>query len=184
VCSVCLVSVLRTVWLGQLLYSTDPTWDFTTIANWSTVEINLAIVCACMPTLRPILARMFGPIVNRVFPSSQAVQTAFSRTKIEHPEEGRRARQHRTIGSISFNALHQFGRRGKPRDPIETNVLSTTDYETTLSVHASPGRQKKVGDSDIELVPAAAAPAVGGKENDAGSIRSDLRIPPKAYLQS
>ncbi|GAB0135218.1 hypothetical protein EsDP_00003564 [Epichloe bromicola] len=55
---VTVVSVLR---LQSLIYfsnSTNPTWDNWIIAWWSTIEVNVGIVCTCLPTLRLILVRM------------------------------------------------------------------------------------------------------------------------------
>jgi len=37
----------------------DPSWDAAPIAIWSTVELNVAIVCACGMTLRPLASRLF-----------------------------------------------------------------------------------------------------------------------------
>ena len=33
----------------------DPTWNLVGAAVWSTVECNLSIVCACLPSMRPLL---------------------------------------------------------------------------------------------------------------------------------
>jgi hypothetical protein len=57
---VCLISVLRTVWLNNTYMRADPTWHYTSIANWSTVEINTAVVCACLMTTKPLFSRLFG----------------------------------------------------------------------------------------------------------------------------
>lgn len=38
----------------------DPTWAFTQPMIWSTVEINVGIVCACLPVLAPIFQKVFG----------------------------------------------------------------------------------------------------------------------------
>ena len=53
------MAILRAVWLKQLYDSQDPTWDFATIAHWNSVEINIAIVCACLMTLKPFIAKIF-----------------------------------------------------------------------------------------------------------------------------
>lgn len=33
----------------------DPTWDFVPSAVWSGIEINASIICACLPSMRPLL---------------------------------------------------------------------------------------------------------------------------------
>lgn len=35
------------------------TWDFFDIAIWSIVEVNVGIMCVCMPSLRLLLVRLF-----------------------------------------------------------------------------------------------------------------------------
>lgn len=57
--SVCLVSLLRLPSLITLSRSTDPTWDAATVAIWTCIELNIAIICACCMTLRPLVARVF-----------------------------------------------------------------------------------------------------------------------------
>lgn len=57
--SVCVISILRIPSLLKASRSTDPTKDNTGIANWSIIEVNSAIVGACLPTLKPIIGRIF-----------------------------------------------------------------------------------------------------------------------------
>jgi hypothetical protein len=39
--------------------STNPTWDNWEVTNWSTIEVNVGIICACLPTARLLLVRIF-----------------------------------------------------------------------------------------------------------------------------
>ncbi|KAK4238677.1 hypothetical protein C8A03DRAFT_14885 [Achaetomium macrosporum] len=142
---VCLISVIRTIFLNQLLYSTDPTWDLVIIANWSSAEINAAVVCACLPTLRPALARAFGPLLDRVFPEQHQ--------SLEYPSDG----APRTIGSMPMNAFGS-GQRGNGSGaparagsswPVtDEDSLSLTEAETIGNQHHSkdldPGRELDV----------------------------------------
>ncbi|KAG6042402.1 hypothetical protein E4U39_006011 [Claviceps sp. Clav50 group G5] len=54
------VSILR---LRSLVkFGTDamnPTWEFFGVGLWSTIEINVGIICTCMPTVRLLLVRLF-----------------------------------------------------------------------------------------------------------------------------
>lgn len=74
--SVTIVSILR---LQSLLYfysSSNPTWDLWHTAWWSTIEINIGLICACLPTIRLILVRMwprvFGSTINSTMARSRA----------------------------------------------------------------------------------------------------------------
>jgi len=55
VASVCIMSILRLHSLYVIANSTDVTWDNVGAATWSAVELNTAIVCACLPTLKPLI---------------------------------------------------------------------------------------------------------------------------------
>ncbi|CAK7213236.1 hypothetical protein SBRCBS47491_001733 [Sporothrix bragantina] len=64
---VTIVSILRLQSLLHFANSTNPTWDNYEVINWSTIEINVGIICACLPSLRLILVHFFP----RVLGSSQ-----------------------------------------------------------------------------------------------------------------
>ncbi|KAK2596695.1 hypothetical protein QQS21_006210 [Conoideocrella luteorostrata] len=73
---VTVVSILR---LQSLLYfysSLNPTWDLWHTAWWSTIEINIGLICACLPTIRLLLVRMwprvFGSTINSTMARSRA----------------------------------------------------------------------------------------------------------------
>ncbi|KAH8878721.1 hypothetical protein GQ53DRAFT_673593, partial [Thozetella sp. PMI_491] len=54
---VCIISVYRFFTLHSAVYSTDPSWENIGAAIWSSVELNTAIMCASLPTLRPLVAK-------------------------------------------------------------------------------------------------------------------------------
>ncbi|UNI23364.1 hypothetical protein JDV02_009188 [Purpureocillium takamizusanense] len=54
-----IVSILRFQSLIHFANSLNPTWDQWNVAWWSTIEINIGIICACLPTLRLMLVRLF-----------------------------------------------------------------------------------------------------------------------------
>ena len=58
--SVTVVSILRLRSLVSFANSHNPTWDNYSVTLWSVIEINVGIICACMPTLRIALARAFA----------------------------------------------------------------------------------------------------------------------------
>lgn len=37
----------------------NPTWDFFDVCIWSTVEVQVGIICVCMPSMRLLLVRLF-----------------------------------------------------------------------------------------------------------------------------
>ncbi|KGO65322.1 hypothetical protein PITC_015900 [Penicillium italicum] len=61
---VCVTSIVRLVSLKKIADSTDPTFDNVAAASWSAIECNTGIVCACLPTLKPLVARIFPSMVS------------------------------------------------------------------------------------------------------------------------
>ncbi|KAL6830242.1 hypothetical protein V8C40DRAFT_181156 [Trichoderma camerunense] len=70
---VTIVSIVRLHYLLQgNLTSPDITWNFVDIALWSVLEGNVAIFCACLPFLRPVLSRFtFGIFSLSSLPSKK-----------------------------------------------------------------------------------------------------------------
>ncbi|KAK3987788.1 hypothetical protein QBC44DRAFT_351653 [Cladorrhinum sp. PSN332] len=74
----CAISVIR---IQYLRLSEDTTWDNVASSCWSVGELCSGITCACLPTLRPLAAR--------VFPSLQSTQNSNS-GKYYHHESSKR----------------------------------------------------------------------------------------------
>ncbi|KAH7032600.1 uncharacterized protein B0I36DRAFT_319684 [Microdochium trichocladiopsis] len=53
----CVISVVRITRLYAAIMSTDPPWHTIEVAIWSVVELSCAVVCVCIPTLRPLLPK-------------------------------------------------------------------------------------------------------------------------------
>ncbi|KAK8101153.1 hypothetical protein PG999_011527, partial [Apiospora kogelbergensis] len=67
---VTVISVVRLSSLIEFRGSSNLTWDYFGVCLYSTVEITIGIICACMPTLRMILVRIWprvfdGSLVRR-----------------------------------------------------------------------------------------------------------------------
>ncbi|KXX73599.1 Phosphoglucosamine mutase [Madurella mycetomatis] len=167
---VCLISVLRAVWLNQLLYSADMTWHFTAIANWSSTELNLAVVCGCMPTLKPVLTKIFGPLMDRLFPPEhQSLE-----------DSGPSNARPRTVGSMPMKAL-KFGRQPKSQNSSGIHALSESSWADrgTLAMTAveTNGSESCRQDVDPEA----------GRNVDGETLAIELSerpgTPPRAYVK-
>lgn len=62
--SVTIVSIIRLSSLVHFANSENATWDEWDVTNWSTIEINVGIICACMPAMRVMLVRFFPKILG------------------------------------------------------------------------------------------------------------------------
>ncbi|KAI1498181.1 hypothetical protein F5X99DRAFT_339973 [Biscogniauxia marginata] len=65
---VTVVSVIRLASLVEFRESTNLSWDYWSVSLWSTVEITVGIICACMPSMRLILIR----VAPKIFDSTLA----------------------------------------------------------------------------------------------------------------
>ncbi|KAF7548704.1 hypothetical protein G7Z17_g6882 [Cylindrodendrum hubeiense] len=61
---VTVVSILRLQAVVKFGDSSNATWDYLEVSKWSTVEISVGIICACMPSLRLLLVRLFPKILG------------------------------------------------------------------------------------------------------------------------
>ncbi|PYH75114.1 putative integral membrane protein Pth11-like [Aspergillus vadensis CBS 113365] len=72
---VCVASLIRIYYMTFLSRSVDITWIMGNVFIWSSVEPCIGIVCACLPTLQPLLRyanqRIFGSRVGRYLGSSE-----------------------------------------------------------------------------------------------------------------
>ncbi len=62
-CSACFISIIRIVFIHNLDLS-DFTYQMASVSIWGSVEVNLAIICACLTTLKPLVARVFPKLLG------------------------------------------------------------------------------------------------------------------------
>ncbi|KAL2759355.1 hypothetical protein ACRALDRAFT_1074319 [Sodiomyces alcalophilus JCM 7366] len=53
------VSILRLQSLVTFAKSANATWEFYFVSVWSTIEITVGVMCACLPSVRLLLVRLF-----------------------------------------------------------------------------------------------------------------------------
>lgn len=56
---VTVVSMLRLKYMIQFANSHNVTWDYTPIGYWSTLEVHVGIILACLPAIRSLQRRIF-----------------------------------------------------------------------------------------------------------------------------
>jgi hypothetical protein len=60
----CIVSILRLHGLYQATITTDLTYANVSAATWSSVELNVGLMCACIPALRPVINMVFPRLLS------------------------------------------------------------------------------------------------------------------------
>jgi hypothetical protein len=56
--STCIISIVRLFTLRSAINTTDPTWDNVPTSYWTIIELNSGILCASLPTLRPLIRKV------------------------------------------------------------------------------------------------------------------------------
>ncbi|KAF3395979.1 hypothetical protein F1880_006955 [Penicillium rolfsii] len=72
---VCITSIVRLASLKKISDSTDPTYDNVGAASWSAIECNTGIICACLPTLKPLLSRIIPGLMSTLTGSKPTQST-------------------------------------------------------------------------------------------------------------
>ncbi|KUJ18461.1 uncharacterized protein LY89DRAFT_569212, partial [Mollisia scopiformis] len=70
---VTVVSILRLHSLVLFSNSQNPTWDYVAVGYWSTIEINVSIICSCMPSIRLLLVRSFPKMMSTTSDKSKYI---------------------------------------------------------------------------------------------------------------
>ena len=68
---VTIISIVRLASLVQFRSSSNLTYDYAGTSLWSTVEVAIGIMCACMPSMRLILVRIYPKIFGSTAKSSR-----------------------------------------------------------------------------------------------------------------
>ncbi|KAL9625282.1 MAG: hypothetical protein Q9160_000684 [Pyrenula sp. 1 TL-2023] len=61
---VCITSILRLHALYTISISEDVTWDNVGAGAWSSLEVNVAVICACLPMLKPLIVHIFPRLLG------------------------------------------------------------------------------------------------------------------------
>ena len=62
------MSIIRIIAVRQANFGDMP-WDFAVLAYWAAVEINLAVICPCLTTLKPLVDRFFPRLLGSTAPT-------------------------------------------------------------------------------------------------------------------
>jgi hypothetical protein len=66
--------MVRIKYLAQFANSHNITWDYVPIGYWSTLEVHLSIIIACLPALRAFFVHLFP----RLAPTTQVSKNMYS----------------------------------------------------------------------------------------------------------
>jgi fucose permease len=116
----------------QVGNSTDFAWTASTALMWSAVEVNAGIICACIPTLRPLFQRILPSVITDKLSYKYATSSDLdSRPRSDPSHMGR--------GGPALDD-HELGNQ---RYPTEEGDIGIMDFLTTPDMNpAEPSNQR------------------------------------------
>jgi len=109
----------------------DSTWDYTTPAYWTTIEVNFSIICACVMTLKPLIVKLFPGLVEVRLSSGDRDQSWDLSMDRNHPP---------TIGTKSTRMPQ------RTQEDLVQGELTSIDEDTSGSTagKAGPGAPSRL----------------------------------------
>jgi hypothetical protein len=114
----------------------DTSYFYPEVAAWSSLEINVGIICACLPTLKPIVDKMFpgllhDPARRRMGGSSaNGNRNIYDRDGMYMGTMGSRAGRHvgvgGSVGAGQYKGGGSFGRTKTAETDLESLTTSSS----------------------------------------------------------
>jgi hypothetical protein len=116
------ISAVRLQFLINVSHTTNPTWDQSDVVKWSDLEITVGVICACLPSIRLILARSMPKLFGSTHDRTQRSQYADNHAKISRntivgsESSSRRGNENK---GIHCTTTFELDRHDKDEDEIE-----------------------------------------------------------------
>ncbi|KAH8595616.1 hypothetical protein B0O99DRAFT_151461 [Bisporella sp. PMI_857] len=114
----CVTSVVRLKYMIDFGHTQDPTWDNAIPAVWSVVELSIATICACLPSMRALLARW----LPRMFDISSAAAPANPGHRLNNYE----APYQNSMSSLSSQKKSGYGKLSSLSNTFESGTSDPT----------------------------------------------------------
>ena len=89
----CVVSILRLHSLYIVSRTTDLSWDNPMPAIWSSTELNVAILCSCLPTLKGLISRIWPRLLSTGHTGQRSGAGPHPHHSLGHISSGHHGRQ-------------------------------------------------------------------------------------------
>lgn len=131
--STCIVSVLRLVWLYPISITKDVTYESPLSALWSNVELNVGILCSCVPTLRSCMTRLF-PSLFSPNPSTRGTQPETKPSSSNH-ETKRMTIQEISVPETDNDLEGQYISNENHSNTQPFSFIACANHDSTDAVH-------------------------------------------------
>ncbi|RFU75030.1 integral membrane [Trichoderma arundinaceum] len=131
---VIVTSCLRVTTLDVFATSPDNTYDIANVM-WTVIEPNVAVICACLPTLRPLVVKMLPGLkgkssANRYGAAGYATKSRVTAgSQIPHDN-------HWTESDMNSNSIHMATiQRSNSNAGSEERILASGQNDTNNGIH-------------------------------------------------
>jgi hypothetical protein len=134
-------SLVRAILTGRIIKVEDPTWAAWDINIWASVEVNIGLICATAPALKPLIRKLFPSFMvslperssgrtNNALPNANGYQRASSRSGQDDAVE-LTDRDHKSTAEVTQKELHS-GTSDEVRIDRETMGLDTSTRDVEI----------------------------------------------------
>ncbi|KAJ5263387.1 hypothetical protein N7478_010992 [Penicillium angulare] len=125
---VCVASIMRIYYMSFLNSDVDVNWIMSDVYVWSTVEPSIGIICACLPTFKPLLRWTFKALRLSLLSSSS--KSGYTLNRLSRPDEG-------PINDFSSHRWTTDGYGAHRSDDDETGPIITANAQPHYSSEGS-----------------------------------------------
>lgn len=125
--SVCIVTIIRMTTLKTGAAARDPTYNGVDTLQWTGVETNVGIICACLPLLRPLLNRFIPWFAQRTYRGDTHSRPTYN--IYGHGGNGSVKRNH-TIPEAKHGSWNKWG---KGQNVVMSNISTRRPESRTSS---------------------------------------------------
>lgn len=171
--STCIISIVRLQALPAAAKTPDSSWDNVAAALWSIVEVTVAIIAACLPTLGPLGSRYFPRFMDL---SSRGNGGAYINADSKNSKGGGgSALRSRNLGDGGSTTAELASRRNKEKnvgpDDSTEELYMTNHHNGHTRGHGNSLNDPEIGLSDLKFHAVTSTRPVNPEDSD--SINSD-----------
>ncbi|KAH8894656.1 hypothetical protein GQ53DRAFT_744746 [Thozetella sp. PMI_491] len=142
---VCITSIIRLKSLLAISTSPDTTFDGVEIAIWSNIEINIAIICASVPALKPLVTKIFPKLLGSSFRSKDRsnAQYANGSHHMETLQSSNRAAKNDIYVRHEFE-VREDGDDKNSREGSERNLVPWGNDQYSTDARPGPTKSREL----------------------------------------
>ncbi|KAM0284328.1 hypothetical protein ACHAO9_009253 [Fusarium lateritium] len=138
----CTISIYRIGTLKAAASTKDPKWDNVDAAIWSFLEVTLAIISSCLPTLRPLFSKVMPKLfVSSSGRSSRASQCGYTQTSSSHNPRSMPRMRSQDLSVASKDGKTTFWKDEVPLPPISHKHYRSS-AGVSVSIKAAQGQNQ------------------------------------------